>query len=302
MELRNLRSLVALAELGGIRRVAEKLHLSAAAIHSQLKTLEEEMGVQLYEKMGRQLRLTQVAETLLPHIRNLLAQYEAVVSALDEWKGLKHGVVRVGASLTISSYMLPALIEEFRRRYPAVRLLVETGSTQALVPALSNGALDLLLIVTSEFLEDPGLVVEETWDYEIVLVTREKRVPRRCALRDLRGLPFILHKKGSVFENIIDRYFVEAGFHPQEVIMRFDNSEAIKAMIRSGLGIGLLPMWMVEAESKDKTLKLIRQEEPPLTSKIALVTRKLTHTPQPVQAFIEVTRSWDWKNVRLTSR
>lgn len=302
MELRGLRSLVALAELGSIRRTAEKLNLSPAAIHTQLKVLESEMGVRLYEKVGRQLRLTQVAELLLPQIKTLLAQYDSIVSVLNEWKGLKRGLIRIGAGPTVSSYILPSLLEEFRRMFPDVKLLVETGMTPPLIENLSNGSLDLILLVASEYLEQSNLSIKATWDFEIVIVSGQRQIPRRCSITELRQLPFILHKKGSVFENLIDRYFAEVGFRPQDVIMRFDNAEAIKAMIRSGLGISMLPAWTVEQELKDKTLLLVRQNESPLFAKIALVTRKVSHLPQPVGAFIKVARTWKWKNLHVSSQ
>jgi LysR family transcriptional regulator, transcription activator of glutamate synthase operon len=301
MELRELRTLMTLAELGSITRTGEKLHLSAAAIHKQLKVLEDELSVRLYEKAGRQLRLTQAAEILLPHVKNLLAQYDAALGALNEWKGLKSGSVRIGTGPTMSSYILPSLLGEFRRRFPEVELFVETGNTQHLLDCLDKGLLDLTFLVSSELLEDPGLLVEANWDFEFVLVSSAKGRLRRVPLADLQKSPFILYKKGSIFENLIDRYFVENRFRPR-VIMRFDNPEAIKAMIRSRLGISMLPLWAVDADLKNKTLSLIRQYEPPLCAKIALVTRKLSHVPQPVAAFMEVARHWKWKHARLTSR
>src|SRR5690242_12980608 len=101
MELRELRSLITLAELGSLATAAERLHLSAAAIHKQLKVLEVELGVQLYERIGRTLKLTQAAEVLLPYSKDLLAQHDAALEAMEEWKGLKRGVVRIGAGPTI---------------------------------------------------------------------------------------------------------------------------------------------------------------------------------------------------------
>lgn len=297
MELRELRCLVTLAEAGSITRTAEKLHLSPAAIHKQLKVLEAELDVRLYEKAGRQLRLTQAAEVLLPHIKNLLAQYDAALSALSEWKGLKHGLARIGTGPTMSSYLLPSLLEEFRRLYPDIDLFVETGNSQHLLDCLGKGTLDLTFLISSEMLEAPGLSIEAAWEFDFVLVSGMKGLPRRCRLRDLQEFPFILYKQGSIFENLIDRYFAEKQFHPR-VVMRFDTPEAIKAMIRSGLGVSMLPLWVVDAELKSKTLSLIRQQEPALSARVALVTRKLSYAPQPVSAFLEVARKWKWKNTR----
>lgn len=294
MELRELRSLVALAKLGSIARTADKLNMSPAAIHKQLKVLENELGVQLYEKAGRQLRLTQAAEIILPHIKNILAQYDATISALNEWKGLKCGLVRIGTGPTFSSYLLPSLLQEFRGKFPDVEIYVETGNTHQLVEALSGGLLDVTILVSSELSEAPGLTVEATWDFEVALVSSQQQSSKPCRLADLQDSPFILYKKELIFERMIDRYFAEAGFRPR-VTMRFDNAEAIKAMVRAGLGISMLPLWTVDAELKSKTLSLIRQQEAPLRAKMALVTRKLGYLPQPVSAFINTTKRW--KNV-----
>src|SRR5262249_32738004 len=118
VELRGLRSLVALSELGSITRGAERLNLSAAARHKPLKGLEAELEVPLYEKVANRLRLTAAGEALLPHVKRVLAEYETALSALDEWKGLRRASVRIGTGPTMSSYVLPPILREFRRRFP----------------------------------------------------------------------------------------------------------------------------------------------------------------------------------------
>ncbi len=300
MELRELRSLAALSDLGSISLVAQHLHLSPAAIHKQLKTMGDELGVQLYEKVGRNLRLTQATEVLLPYLKELLAQYDSAISALDEWKGMKRGLVRIGAGPTISSYVLPPILKRFRKAHPGVELLVETGNTSVLLDNLAKGAIDLALIVSSDLTEGRGFAVEAHWDFELVIVSHLRHPPRNPALADLSGFRFILFPKGSRMEQPIDRYFAAHGFEPN-VIMRFDNAEAIKAMIRAGLGISMLPMWIVDQDLKRGRLTLIRQREPGLRSKLALISRRVAHVPQPVHAFIEEALKLEWKNPRLTA-
>lgn len=299
MELRELKSLVTLAELGSITATAERLHLTAPAIHKHLKLLEAELGVSLYEKTGRSLRLTQAAQIILPHLKNVLAEYEAALLAVREWKGLKRGLVRIGAGPTFSSYTLPALLKEFQRLYPGIELYVETGHTPFLLDGLGRGALDLVFIVATELIETPELTVEARWDFEIVLVGKQRFSARRAALAQLQKLPFILYKQGSVFENLIARYFAEHGFRPR-IAMRSDNAEAIKAMVNAGLGVSMLPAWTVAREVRDKRLAVIRQQEPPLLARVALVTRQRSYTTQPVSAFVKVAQAWKWKNAGLS--
>lgn len=301
MGLRELRSLAALADSGSIARTAEKLHLSPPAIHKQLKVLEADLGVRLYERVGRRLQLTQAAEVVLPYLRDLLAQYEAAMSALSEWKGLECGLVRVGAGPAMSSYILPLMLKKFRRNFPGVDLFVETGNSLALLESLSKGSLDLALLVSSGQPEAPTFSVVAEWDFEIVFVSSpHQQVPRNCKISELRKFPFILFKKGSRVENLIDRYFAEVGFQPR-VIMRFDNPEAIKAMMRTGLGISMLPMWTVNADLRKGSLLLVRQRERPLMSKLALLSRKSSFVASPVRAFTELARAFECKNPRLIS-
>jgi DNA-binding transcriptional LysR family regulator len=95
MELRELRSLVALHDEGSLRKVAAKLNLSPAAIHRQLKLLSAELGIQLYQGTRRQIRLTEAGAALCPLVRDLLLQYEAVASAALDWRGGNKGQVRI---------------------------------------------------------------------------------------------------------------------------------------------------------------------------------------------------------------
>lgn len=295
VELKELRGLVALSELGSISAAAAQLHLSPPAIHKQLKLLESELGVALYEKIGRQLHLTQAAEVVLPYLKDLLAQHDSALSALDEWKGMKRGVVRVGTGP--SAYVLPAILKKFRRAWPEVEVLVETGNTPVLLESLNKGSLDLALLVSPDLVEKRNYCVEMSWDFEMALVSH-LRHPPRPHLADLKHLRFILFRRGSRMQEPIDRYFAVHGFEPN-VIMRFDNSEFIRTMVRAGMGVSMLPVWVVHRDVKERRLAIIRQAEPPLYSKIALVRRISKFVPRPVEAFIAMARRLEAKDLRL---
>jgi DNA-binding transcriptional LysR family regulator len=296
MEFKELRCLVALSELGSISQVAEQLHLSPPAIHKQLKILEGELGVPMYEKIGRRLQLTQAAEILLPYLKDMLAQYTSALSALEEWKGLKRGMIRIGTGP--STYILPAILKKYRRANPSIELLVETGNTPVLLEGLSRGSLDLALLVSPDLVEKQDFCVETSWNFELVLVSHLRHPPSRPHLADLKSHRFILFRKGSRLEESVDRYFAAHGFEPN-VIMRFDNPDFIRAMVCTGLGFSMLPFWVVEKDVKEGRLSLIHQAEPPLYSKIALVRRKSAYLPQPVQAFISAARTLEEKSMRL---
>lgn len=287
---------MSLAETGSISLTGEQLHLSAAAIHKQLKLLESELGVRLYEKVGRRLQLTQASEILIPYLKNLLVQYDSALLALDEWKGMGRGVVRIGTGP--SSYVLPAILKKFRKENPGVEVLVETGNTPLLLDELQKGSLDLALVVSADLAEARDYELEKHWDFELVLVTHGRQSAKRTRLSDLKHLRFILFRKGSRMQNPIDRYFAAHGFEPN-VTMRFDNAEFIRTMVRTGLGVSMLPLWVVDRDVREGRLSLIHQAEPPLYSKIALIRRKSSFVSQPVHGFISTAQSIDPRNLRL---
>lgn len=299
MGLRELQSFVTLAELGTITATAGKLNLTAAAIHKQLKVLEAELGVRLYGKSGRQLFLTPAAETILPHVRKVLAEYEATFQVVQELKGVKRGLVRIGSGPTMSSYLLPSLIETFRRGHPDVELFIQTGSTKQLLRRLGAGEVDAAFVVLTDPLHIGDLRVETVWSFEIIIVSAEAPAcGLSCRVAELRDLPFILYEEGSVFEEIIDGYFRQNNLQPRAV-MRFDNAEAIKAMARTGLGFSMLPAWTVTEELKVKSLVHVRQREKPLRARIALLVRRLSYVPPAVRVFVETAKRWQWKDVRI---
>ncbi|MBV8830223.1 MAG: LysR family transcriptional regulator [Acidobacteriaceae bacterium] len=301
MELRELRTLITLEEAGSLSKTAGRLHLSAPAVHKQLKTLESELEVCLYERKGRSLYLTQAAEMLLPFARSLVAQHDLAMSTIEEWRGLKRGLVRIGAGPNMSSYILPNILGQFRELFGSVDVSVETGSSATLTQELRDGGIDLALLVTAPASEDPLFRIEASWDVEYVLVTNMPCVPRKCSLRDLGKFPFVHYRRSSRTEALLDHYFAQFRFQPF-VTMTFDNGEAIMAILRDGYGIAMLPYWIVDDDLRTRRLRLIRQREQPLISRMDLLTRAEGYTPPAVAAFAKLAREFHFIKPRLRSQ
>jgi len=288
VEFKELRSLVALSELGNISLVAERLHLSAPAIHKQLKILESELGLTLYERVGKQLRMTQAAAVLLPYLRDILIQYDSALSALEEWKGLKHGSVRIGAGP--SGCVLPTIIRSFEHSFPDIEIQVESGNTAVLVEDLQKGLLDLALIVSSDLRECNRFQLEAIWKFDLVLVTSPEGPTSVTRLTELNDQRFILFRKGSRLQEPIDQYLSSRQFVPR-VVMRFDNANSIRDMVGSGLGIAFLPLWVVSKDLREGTLRSIDLMEGVPASKLVLIRRKSQHVSPSVERFIKIATS-----------
>lgn len=291
-----MRSLAVLAECGTIKETADRCNLSPPAVHKHLKTIEEEFGVRIYTKREGRLELTDAGRLLLPFVREILVQHEAAAAAVNEWNNAGRGLVRVGAGPSFSSYLLPLLVKRYRRRFPNVDVFVETATGDQLVERLLGGHLDLIFDLGSATIEEPSIEMVARWESPAGFMCGRADVPNPCRLKQLKEVPFILYQKGSRIERIISSYFDRLGFRPR-VVMRSDSAEAIKAMIRSGLGVSVLFLWNINSEPRSSPLCVLRTDAPPLVSHMALLRMKSHYTSRAVQEFIALTRRMTWKNL-----
>ena len=298
MELRELKSLVTLHQHGSIREAAKRCNISPAAVHKHLKTLVGEFGIRLYAKEGGRLHLTEGGLVALPFARDILLHHDAAFAAIEEWKGGGSGTVRVGAGPTFSSCLLPALVKKFRRRFPRVDVYVETGDSSHLISRLRSGSLDLIFDLAASHLDDKSLEQVGQWEAQTGFISARPDVPTHCRLAALQRVPFISFAKGTAMESAIRHYFHSLNFQPS-VVMRSDSSEAIKAMIRAGLGISVLFLWNIDSEMRGSTFKVIRTDAPPLSLRMSLIRLKSGFTPRAVLEFMKLADQMNWKNLHL---
>ena len=246
MDLRHVRTVVTMADLRNLRKTAERIYLSPAAVHKHLGLMEDSLGVPLFERKGRVLLPTQALETLLPNLRGLLADHDAAVQTASELKGNKRGRVRIASGPAAANYLLPPLLEKFHKTYPGIEIQLESAPPNLMVDRLGSGALDVAL--TGPFPHSDRVMEAAKWSTSIVLVTALTELPARCHLRSLAGAPFIIHPPGASFlGRLIADYFDRAGFVPK-VMMHCENTDTIKAMLKRRMGVAMLPIWCLTDE------------------------------------------------------
>src|SRR5215813_590503 len=122
IELRHLRYFLAVAEASHFTRAAAKLHVTQPTLSHQIRELEGQLNLQLFDRVGRRVRLTAAGETLLPHARKVLRELEETQTALSELHGLKRGVLRVGIVQTVNACVIPEIVERFGAAHAGIRL------------------------------------------------------------------------------------------------------------------------------------------------------------------------------------
>jgi LysR family transcriptional regulator, transcription activator of glutamate synthase operon len=296
MELREIQSFVFLAKTRSLLEVARESGRTPGAVHKHLKTLEAELGVRLYERHGGTLRLTEAGEAVLPHFQEVLERRDSAVNAIADWKQQTGGLVRVGAGPNFSVHMLPRIISKFRHRYPKVEIFIETGNAALLKESLENGSLDLIFEVAFPDAERSDFVPLAWWESHVGIIVWRGGLPSHCSMERLAKEPFILFQKGSRMQNMIDAHFQRIGFRPN-VVMRSDSAEAIKAMVKSRLGLAMLFLFNANAEFRAGSLQAVHTDAPPLSARMVLLKRQSSYTPRAVAAFVQVARSTNWTNL-----
>jgi len=296
MELREIKSFVALAKSHSILEVARELGLTPGAVHKHLKILEQELGVRLYERHDGALRLTAAGEVAFPHFLDVLDRRDAAIRAISDCKGETGGLIRVGAGPNFSSHMLPRILSKFRQAHPKVEVFVETGDGRHLLESLRIGELDLIFEVAYPDVKPPDFAPMALWESHVGIISALSDLPSYCRMGRLTKVPFILFQKGSHMQDMIDAYLQRIPFRPH-VVMRSDSADAIKAMVKSRLGVAMLFLYNANQEFKNGSLRVIHTDAPPLSARMVLLKRSSSYTPRALTAFAKVAQSMNWANL-----
>ncbi|VVE41431.1 LysR family transcriptional regulator [Pandoraea aquatica] len=257
-----LLTFATVAELGNISHAAQALHLSQPAVSGQLRLLQESFGEPLYRRDGRGIRLTAVGEQVAVYANKLRQDYRQAMALRDSLRGLETGALRIGASTTPASYLLPYVIAEFHQRYPAVALHIVDGNTSEIVAQLDR--LDVAFI---EGAVPPGLSPEiavRPWrDDEIVAIARADHPlaqhPAGASLQSIAGYPLIMREPGSGVRALVARAFSVSGLEPR-VALELAGVESIKEAVRAGMGVGFVSAMSMRHE--DAALATVRIDPP----------------------------------------
>lgn len=265
MELRHLRYFVILAEELHFGRAAEKLHISQPPLSMQIRALENELGVMLFNRTQRHVALTQAGHALLQEARQLLARVDQAILITRRAGRGEIGELAVGFISVADYNVLPLVLREFRRKYPLVNLTLREATTDAQVRDLLAGRLDvgfLLPPITEPALESVSILREP-----LIAALPEKhplaKKPGKLALEKLKDEPFILFPRPNapgLYDDIVS-CCKTAGFSPrveQEAIQM----QTIISLVSAELGVALIPASLSNLRRTGVVYKALRHQSP----------------------------------------
>lgn len=286
MEIRQLEYFVTVCELRNFTGAADKLHVSQPAVTKAIRNLEDELGLQLFDRNQRRVLLTEEGAALLSSVQDILARLGALRNLVNEYRSLTRGSFRIAVPPMIGAYVFPPLFAAFKAQYPRLDMLViEVGSYSA-VNLVKKGKAHVGLATLP-----PDLAGLNVWPVrtEEVLVCLPGGHPlaarHRLTFAELKDEPVILHNKGFALRPLVLREYAERGLEPN-VVFSTNQFQTIKALVAKGAGISFLTKISVGDASNIAGVPM----DPPLFLNIGLVWRPQTLLPLACEAFIDFVR------------
>jgi LysR family transcriptional regulator, transcription activator of glutamate synthase operon len=302
MDVRQLRSFLAAARLQHFTRAAEELHIAQPALSQQIRQLEEDLGVQLFERSSRRVRLTAAGMALVERAERILLDMERIRSEMGEFAGLLRGQLAIGALPTVVERQLPALIGQFHLQHPGIELRLVEDHSEQLLALVSSGLLDLAFTHISSSHDAPlirfpimfpaEIVTMPLYTDDLVAIVAPQHPWTQLAAITFQMLarePLIVFKPGSSIRALL---YAAAKHYDVELHMRFEvgSTLAARSLAAAGLGVVILPR--SEALAGGPPVAAVAIESPKLTGHMLMAQHRDRALSPVAQAFMQVVHQY----------
>ena len=288
MDLRQLEIIRAIADTGSFTAAGEKLHVSQSAISRQILLLEAELGEPVFHRIGRRIKITPAGESLLQLSHRVFQDVQDTVAQVTEKQESLRGTMRLVGGMTVCLYVFPSLLAEVRRTHPHLDLKITVGSGERSIALLRSGSGDLGLVTLP--VDAADLEAVPVLEEELLLVTYPSHPlakRREITPADLTRQPFILFETGSITRRLVEDFFTRERIEP-DIVMETENVEIIKAMVRHGVGISIIPWQAAMADVRAKQLFCSRIAGHALHRQTGWLYPKMRRLPRAVAEVMRV--------------
>lgn len=290
MKLQQLQVITEVANHGlNVSAAADSLHASQPGLSKHIRLLEEELGVQIFERRGKSLtNITEVGAEILQQAERILAEVKNIKHVAAESRSDTTGTLTLGTTHTQARYVLPAVIAEFRQRYPDIRLQIQQGNPKQIAQWAALGQVDFAIATEAmELFEDLVMMPCYHWNRCLLVPVDHPLVKQpSVALAELAEFPLITYVQGFTGRAKVDNAFAEAGLQPNWVFTAVD-ADVIKTYVRLGLGVGITANMAFDAKTDHDLVALDAQHLFP-TSTTRIAFRRGSYLRRYMYEFIEL--------------
>ncbi len=272
MKLQQLRYLIAIARNDlNISAAADSLYTSQPGVSKQLKLLEEELGIQLFNRNGKHLtHITPAGRQIIQRAEDILRQVENIRRLADEFRDDQRGTLSIATTHTQARYALPPVVRAFREHFPAVSLHMHQGSPEQIAELAASGQVDFAIATEALHLfEDLVMLPCYRWNRCVVVTPDHPLASKgKLSIEDIAEFPLVTYVFGFTGRSQLDHAFNSKGLTPKVVFTATD-ADVIKTYVRLGLGIGIIAAMAYEPDHDEGLVNLdVRGLFPPSTTKI----------------------------------
>ncbi|ELX8381204.1 DNA-binding transcriptional regulator YeiE [Providencia vermicola] len=276
--LRQLEVFTEVLKSGSTTQASQLLALSQSAVSASLTDLEGQLGVQLFDRVGKRLVTNEHGRLLYPKALALLEQALEVEQLFKK----EMGAVRLAASTTIGNYMLPPLLAEYRHDHPTIPLELNISNTEEVIKSVMEFRADVGLI--EGVCHSPELITEPWLKDELVIFAAPNNAlaGKPLTLKELRDAPWVLRERGSGTRDVLDQLLFAhlPGFH---IFMELGNSEAIKHAVRFGMGISCLSRRVIDEQLANGSLVELQVADLQLQRTLYLIYHRQKHLSNAIK-------------------
>jgi DNA-binding transcriptional LysR family regulator len=286
MDLRQLEIIQAIAETGSFTACGKKLNVSQSAISRQMLLLEEELGEPLFQRVGRRVRMTPAAESLVQLGQRVFQDLRDTVGRITDRTRTLRGPLRLAGGMTVCMYVFPPLLKHLKRVHPQLDIRLTVAIAVRSVEDIRSGRVDAGLLTLP--VEESDLITVPALREELLLLTMPSHPlarKKRIVPADLSGQPFVLFESGSATRHVIDSFFLTERVEPT-IVMDTENVEIIKAMVKAGLGISIVPYQAIAREVRAGQFFCARIEGQELVRETGWVYARANRVPRMIDELL----------------
>lgn len=291
---RRLQVFHTVARLLSFTKAAETLHMTQPAVTFQVRQLEEYFNTRLFDRTHNRISLTDAGARVYEYSDKIFELYSEMENAVREMTGEISGSLTIGASTTIAEYMLPALLGDFRAKYPDVSVHLKVSNTDGIVSMVENNTIDLGVVEAP--VSNKNLVVDECRRDKLVAIVppgHPKAELKKITLEELLEFPFICREEGSGTREVISEYMNSLSNCQacMDVAMELGSPEAVKGAVEAGMGISVVSNATIQKELRLGTLVSI-ELDPVLERPFSFVHQKQKFRVRVMEELLEFARAY----------
>lgn len=291
MDFKQIEAFINVAKFKSFSKAAEAIYLSQPTISAHIASLEQELDMSLFDRHGKDVRLTKAGTLFLEYALNLINIRNTAISSLSEFDSKISGNLNIASSTTPCRFILPSFVKSFYGIYPEVHFSIKEDSTKNVIEQVLSGDADIGMV--GEVIDDSRLSYTKIGDDRLVLISNKSDLPKNIKIKDITRLPFILREKGSATRNVFEHSLKGKGYSADklEVFAEVSSLEAVLQFVKSGLGVSIVSELACNDYLSTGLIKMHHIEDLDITRNIYIVTHLKRTLPPTAKAFYKHIKS-----------